>query len=109
MGIAAIGSNLFVLRSIVRVIKYEDVVRGSLIFFIPLLLGILTLIFSLHRLSPAQARSLRETSTEKARSSLRFSLAIPVGSACFARILPFGSFSDIISALASARYSGPQV
>jgi len=89
--LAAIGFNLLVLLSIVRGIEYEDVVRGLLIFFIPLSLGILTLIFSPYiTLLPAQAGSLRKTSTEKARSSLRFSLAIPVGSACFARLLPFG-------------------
>jgi len=40
-----IGFNLFVLRSIVPGIDYEDVVRGSLIFIVPLALGILTLIF----------------------------------------------------------------
>ena len=39
-----IGFNLFVLRSIVPGIDYEDVVRGSLIFILPLLLGILALI-----------------------------------------------------------------
>jgi len=40
-----IGFNLFGLCSIVRGIDYEDAVRGSLIFFIPLSLGTLTLIF----------------------------------------------------------------
>ena len=37
------GFNLFVLKSVVPGVEMADVVRGSLIFIIPLLLGIVIL------------------------------------------------------------------
>lgn len=52
------GFNLFVLRSIVPGINYQDVVRGSLIFILPLGLGILLLIAvpDIALFLPSQAR-----------------------------------------------------
>jgi C4-dicarboxylate transporter DctM subunit len=38
-----VGFNLFVLKSVVPGVEMVDVVRGSLIFIIPLLLGIVIL------------------------------------------------------------------
>jgi C4-dicarboxylate transporter DctM subunit len=38
-----VGFNLFVLKSVVPEVEMADVVRGSLIFIIPLLLGIVML------------------------------------------------------------------